>query len=216
MHRRAARDAVPPHRRSRAVRRNQMCWIRRALGRVEFVARTHMAELERRRRRRASAAPSTGSCASSSGGSGCSGSMSSGLGHFGHRRSGVRRRFPAPGTRREPIEDRLAVLDRQHAPHGERCRHRACDRRCRRSAPRCRRRAGNRRAASAPRAPGRPSACAADSAWPSTCPPNTYVVPMSRLWPRNRLSSSRSSCSSSTSSPTTGLDMHSPDSAAGV
>ena len=36
-------------------------------------------------------------------------------------------------------------------------------------------------------------ACAADSAWPSTCPPKTYLVPMSRLWPRNRLSSSRSS-----------------------
>src|SRR3546814_9541832 len=47
-------------------------------------------------------------------------------------------------------------------------------------------------------------ACAADSACPSTCPPNTYLVPMSRLWPRNRLSSSRSSESSSISSETTG------------
>src|SRR3546814_1145250 len=37
-----------------------------------------------------------------------------------------------------------------------------------------------------------------------TCPPNTYLVPMSRLWPRNRLSSSRSSESSSISSETTG------------
>ena len=45
-------------------------------------------------------------------------------------------------------------------------------------------------------------AWAAASAWPSTCPPNTYLVPMSRLWPRNRLSSSRSSESSSTSSAT--------------
>ena len=44
------------------------------------------------------------------------------------------------------------------------------------------------------------SCCAADSAWPSTWPPNTYLVPMSRLWPRNRLSSSRSSESSSISS----------------
>ena len=30
-----------------------------------------------------------------------------------------------------------------------------------------------------------------------TCPPKTYLVPMSRLWPRNRLSSSRSSDSRS-------------------
>src|SRR5690606_39572504 len=43
---------------------------------------------------------------------------------------------------------------------------------------------------------------AADSAWPSTWPPNTYLVPMSRLWPRNRLSSRRSSDSRSISSET--------------
>src|SRR5688572_24893612 len=42
--------------------------------------------------------------------------------------------------------------------------------------------------------------CAADSACPSTWPPNTYFVPMSRLCPRNRFSSSRSSSSSSISS----------------
>ena len=47
-------------------------------------------------------------------------------------------------------------------------------------------------------------ACAADNACPSTWPPNTYLVPMSRLWPRNRLSSSRSSESRLISSETTG------------
>lgn len=47
-------------------------------------------------------------------------------------------------------------------------------------------------------------ACAAANAWPSTCPPNTYLVPMSRLWPRNRLSSRRSSDSRLISSETTG------------
>src|SRR5262245_14971152 len=36
-------------------------------------------------------------------------------------------------------------------------------------------------------------ALAAFSAWPSTCPPNTCGLPVSRLWPRNRLTSSRSS-----------------------
>src|SRR6478735_6945540 len=44
---------------------------------------------------------------------------------------------------------------------------------------------------------------AVDVACPNTWPPNTYLVPMSRLWPRNRLSSSRSSVSSATSSETT-------------
>ena len=44
----------------------------------------------------------------------------------------------------------------------------------------------------------RPStvADAAVSAWPSTCPPNTCGLPMSRLSPRNRLTSSCSSSSS--------------------
>src|SRR6185295_8444803 len=36
-------------------------------------------------------------------------------------------------------------------------------------------------------------ALAAFSACPSTCPPNTWGLPVSRLWPRNRLTSSRSS-----------------------
>lgn len=45
-------------------------------------------------------------------------------------------------------------------------------------------------------------ACAAESAWPSTWPPKTYFVPMSRLCPRNRLFSSRSSDNSSMSSET--------------
>src|SRR5688572_19229210 len=42
--------------------------------------------------------------------------------------------------------------------------------------------------------------CAAESACPSTWPPNTYFVPMSRLCPRKRFCSSRSSSSSSISS----------------
>src|SRR5688572_30992426 len=36
-------------------------------------------------------------------------------------------------------------------------------------------------------------ALAAFSACPSTCPPNTWALPVSRLWPRNRLTSSLSS-----------------------
>src|SRR6185436_669941 len=36
-------------------------------------------------------------------------------------------------------------------------------------------------------------ALAAFSACPSTCPPKTCGLPVSRLWPRNRLTSSRSS-----------------------
>src|SRR5688572_11027469 len=35
--------------------------------------------------------------------------------------------------------------------------------------------------------------CADLSAWSSTCPPNTWGLPVSRLMPRNRLTSSRSS-----------------------
>src|SRR5262245_32704240 len=40
--------------------------------------------------------------------------------------------------------------------------------------------------------------CAAISAWPSTWPPNTCGLPVSRLWPRNRFTSRRSrlNCSS--------------------
>src|SRR5690606_12087141 len=51
---------------------------------------------------------------------------------------------------------------------------------------------------------------AADRAWPSTWPPKTYLVPMSRLWPRNRLSSRRSRRSRSTSSAATEAVMGTP------
>ena len=131
--------------------------------------------------------------------------MSSGLGTSGMRQLVLRRRVRRSWNEAAQHEDRLAVLDRGDAAHGKTAAVAGAvdvvdDRRVRR-----RRRAGSTRAASARVRSPSTVACAADSAWPSTWPPNTYLVPMSRLWPRNRLSSRRSSVSRSTSSETTGM-----------
>ena len=181
--------------------------VRRALGRVELVARIDVAELERPHAATASAAPWSAAWPAPPAAARGAGSMSSGLGT-----SGIDSWCSPPSSsfwnEAAQEEDRLAVLDRGDAAHREAAAVAGAvdlvDDRLRR----CRRRAGSRRAANA-RCAARLSivACAADSAWPSTWPPNTYLVPMSRLWPRNRLSSRRSSESSSTSSETTGSEI---------
>ena len=178
---------------------------RRALGRMQFVARPDVAEFERA----IQAQPALHLLrqpASSSGGRGCSGSRSSGSGT-----SGIVDWCSTPGSstwnETDAIQDRLAVLDRQHAPRRETAAVARALHANTRSALRCRPRAGNTRAANAPRV-ARPRFAARPTA-PGPAPGRRTrnACRCRGCAPRNRLSSSRSSCSSSTSSATRGLVM---------
>ena len=170
--------------------RNQTCFCGGCGCALRNSRRLHRAEFEGPLRTRAGGAARRQMRQSSRGNTPATSGSPSGRRHIGHGDLVIEALLPRPGTSGH-VEDLLAVLDRDDAARREMIAV-ACavdfidDRRVEIAAPQ---EIGMQRVHCARST----VALAATNAWPSTWPPKTCGLPMSRLSPRNRLSSSRSS-----------------------